>query len=123
MNITKKLKTIPRLVDVQDALQSGNKSNLQKTISSKIYFLFKSLFFIIIPQFPFILSQSIKNGKIYLTKRQQVCYHRLNRNEGIVFMRLFIAICFNDSVKDALKKTTDRLADMSYYGNFTRKEN
>lgn len=44
MNITKKLKTIPRLVDVQDALQSGNKSNLQKTISSKIYFLFKSLF-------------------------------------------------------------------------------
>lgn len=44
MNITRKLKTIPRLVDVQDALQSGNKSNLQKTISSKIYFLFKSLF-------------------------------------------------------------------------------
>lgn len=44
MNITNKLKTIPRLMDVQDALQSGNKSNLQNNISSKIHFLVKSLF-------------------------------------------------------------------------------
>lgn len=44
MNISKKLKKIPRLIDVQDALQSGNKSNLQKNIPSMIYFLFKSLF-------------------------------------------------------------------------------
>ena len=44
MNISKKLKTIPRLIDVQDVLQSGNKSNLQKNIPSMIHFLFKSLF-------------------------------------------------------------------------------
>lgn len=31
-------------MDVQDALQSENKSNLQKNMSSMIHFLFKSLF-------------------------------------------------------------------------------
>ena len=38
-------------------------------------------------------------------------------------MRLFIAICFEDNVKDALKNLSVSLSEMSLHGNFTRREN
>ncbi len=42
---------------------------------------------------------------------------------SVMKMRLFIAVCFNEEVKDSLQKTTEQLKNMSVSGNFTKREN
>lgn len=38
-------------------------------------------------------------------------------------MRLFIAVCFEDEIKDRLYESSIKLREMSHKGNFTRREN
>ena len=38
-------------------------------------------------------------------------------------MRLFIAVCFEEEIKDSLQNVTEQLKNMSLHGNFTKRDN